>query len=440
MKKHLFTILRVAVSVALLVLIAGKLREGYRDRVVIGERVQGYFISVRQDNGRIAEVLPSRIIEGEPELGERVRARIPGLFWGLFSDWEIEGIVAPPRSVAIRETVDGKTRTHVFDARTVTENDDGQCEARVPGIATSLRQANPWVFAIGFVLMLVLYVSLGLRWWFLMRVQGITITPPAAVRYNWIGIFFNSVLPGLTGGDLVKMYYMVRQTHKKAAAVATIILDRIVGLVGMGILAIAAVSCSLGNPVLRQIYIPEAVYLFMGAVVLGALVFYSRRLRALFRVEKIIAKLPFSHVLQQFDQAVFLYRFHRGTILGVLVQSIAMHVVNISILYLYGRALGITQVTYVQYLLLVPIIFLMSSLPISLSGLGVREAFFGLLFGLMGAPVTLAVMLSLVFWITQVTASLPGGLMYALRRDRVSRRQMERTLEEEDASAGANAS
>ena len=427
MKKIVLTILRVSVTIVLLALILRLVAKDFHDRDIVGERAPGHFLTIEGDDGQTHEVRPGNIIEGTPDPGHSVRARIPGLFWGLFGDVEIAGTVAQrPRSFAITDDNTGKT--YVFEGDAVERVGD-KWKGRRPGIGTSLAGVPWWTFAVGLLALLTLTVSLAVRWWLLMRVQDIRLPLTSAVCYSYIGLFFNVLLPSLTGGDLVKIYYVVKETHKKTHAVATILLDRVVGLVAMGFLALVALALSLDNLVLRQVRIPEAVILFMGAIVAGALVFYSQSLRKLFRLKKILAKMP--RILRDFDEALFAYRHHPGTTATVLAQSVAMHVVNIGVLWFYGRALGITQVTFTQYLLLVPIIFLVSMLPISLSGLGVREASFALLFGLMGAPAAHAIMMSLLHWFTQTAVSLPGGVIYALRREKVTRRQMQETIDEE---------
>jgi len=424
----LFTILRVAVSIVLLGFIIHRIGKDFRDRDVVGRRAPGHFLTVQGDDGKSHEVRPDNIIEGAPDPGERVLARVPGLFWGLFGDVSISGTVAQrPRSFAIVDDATGKE--YVFEGDAVKPVGD-KWKGKRPGIGTSLAGVPWWAFAVGLLVLFSLTISLSVRWWLLMRVQDIRLPLMSTVCYNYIGLFFNVLLPSLTGGDLVKIYYVVRETHKKTHAVATVLLDRVVGLVAMGFLALGALVFSLDNLVLRQVRIPEAVILFMGAIVAGALVFYSKGLRRLFHLKTILAKMP--RILREFDEALFAYRRHPGTTAVVLLQSVAMHVVNIGVLYFYGRALGITQVTFTQYLLLVPIIFLVSMMPISLSGLGVREAAFALLFGLMGAPAAHAMMMSLLHWLTQTAVSLPGGLVYALRRDHVTRRQMEETIEQEE--------
>jgi len=359
------------------VVIIAKLRRDFHDRTISGERVENPFVTIQTSSGAF-DLLRSTVTTAPDGIAV---GRIPGLFWGVFPDREIAGRIAEDRSVTIRDAGDGKT--YVFDSADVRRTDSGY-EAVKPGIRTILKRASPLVFVLAFFILLVINVGLGTRWWLLLRVQDIPIPWWAAVRFNYIGLFFNTMLPGLTGGDLIKIYYAVRETHKKARAAATVLLDRAIGLFAMGILATVAISLSIANPTLRQVRIPEAVYLFMGLVVTGGLVFFSRK-----------------------------------------------HFLAFTAYFLCGRTLGITQLGYIHYVLFLPIIFAISSLPISLSGLGVRETLFALFFGLMGAPATTAVMLSLIYFFIQILSSFPGGFFYALQKEKVTRQEIDRTLEDD---------
>src|SRR5438270_1933004 len=91
------------------------------------------------------------------------------------------------------------------------------------------------------IIVAVVYLQIAVtawRWSLLLRAQGFCIGPGQAVRLNLIGCLFNMVIPGSVGGDVMKAYYITRDvTGRKAEAVATIVLDRVVGLLGLLMLA-----------------------------------------------------------------------------------------------------------------------------------------------------------------------------------------------------------
>src|SRR5438046_8549403 len=78
-------------------------------------------------------------------------------------------------------------------------------------------------------------IVLGIcRWRMVLRVHGLDLSPGRATEISFIAHFFNSFMLGSTGGDLLKAYYAARETHhKKAEAVVTVIVDRLLGLFAM---------------------------------------------------------------------------------------------------------------------------------------------------------------------------------------------------------------
>ena len=103
------------------------------------------------------------------------------------------------------------------------------------------------------------------RWRMLLAVQDIHITFGESLRLTYIGWFFNNWMPGATGGDFVKAYYIAQQTHKKTEAVTVVFLDRIIGLVAMCMMGAAAVTVSLHDPNVRLARYLVSAFLAGGA-------------------------------------------------------------------------------------------------------------------------------------------------------------------------------
>src|SRR5262249_22201780 len=71
------------------------------------------------------------------------------------------------------------------------------------------------------------------RWFILVRAQGLPFTLPNALRLGMIGNYFNTFLPGSVGGDIIKATFIAREQDRRTVAVATVVLDRVVGLCGL---------------------------------------------------------------------------------------------------------------------------------------------------------------------------------------------------------------
>ncbi len=94
-----------------------------------------------------------------------------------------------------------------------------------------------WPWMIGAILLTVVGTLLSfLRWYFLVKAQELPFTMFDALRLGLIGTFFNFLIPGAVGGDLVKAALIAREQSKRLIAVSTIVVDRIVGLLGLLVL------------------------------------------------------------------------------------------------------------------------------------------------------------------------------------------------------------
>src|SRR5437667_12812524 len=115
----------------------------------------------------------------------------------------------------------------------------------------ALRHARlQWIGA-GMLAYFVVEVAAAFRWHILLKVQGIRLTFPRLSGLFLIGMFYNQFLPGGTGGDIIKSYYLLKETSdKKAGALLAVVFDRFIGLVAL--VAITGTLISLRYNFLAQ--------------------------------------------------------------------------------------------------------------------------------------------------------------------------------------------
>jgi hypothetical protein len=238
-----------------------------------------------------------------------------------------------------------------------------------------------------------------------------------------IGMFFNNFLPSTVGGDVVKVYYLSRFTGKGAAAFASVVIDRLIGMGGMCVVAIVSLLFGAGR-LTAAIGREKAVIIFLivggvsaGLVLFFLIVFSARMMRGLFAL---IPWAAFREKIARVHDAVCVYRGRGATLLAALLISTGIWVVIVVDCWLIAQAFRakIPSIPIGYFFLFLPTISVIMSLPISFSGLGTREAFFILFFAaLKNPPVTEmdAVMLSLNFYFVSLAASLLGGVIYILK-------------------------
>jgi uncharacterized membrane protein YbhN (UPF0104 family) len=255
------------------------------------------------------------------------------------------------------------------------------------------------------------------RWRILLQVQGVNLSRWSAGQLFMIGHFFNAFLLGTTGGDVVKMFYVAqRAPDKKSAAALSVLMDRIVGLVAL--LMLAAVLCVVHYDFLTQT--PQtttavwSVFMFSGAA-LGVLTLaaLAPQLSRIPVLSKLMTRLPKPEVLTQLHEALVRY----GTAPRALGQAVGLaffiHALGFAQAYGAARALwGSAAFDFWQFMSVYPIMAFLAALPVSISGLGVREGLAVMFFALCGIAPEYATAVGLAVFALNLLWSLVGGLVY----------------------------
>jgi hypothetical protein len=271
------------------------------------------------------------------------------------------------------------------------------------------------VLALG---LLGLTILLGvLRWRMVLRVQGLDLPFSRTLEIALVAHFFNSFLLGSTGGDLLKAYYAARETrHLKAEAVTTVFVDRLVGLFCMLLFACGMMvpNLALLRSDTRLAAVTGFVVLMMaacGAVV--ALALWGGVSRVFPRARGLLARLPKAAMLERSLESCRRFGREGGLLFRAALLSMALNVVCVLHILVLERGLGMT-VPPLALFALVPMIISVSALPITPSGLGVRENLFVLTLAApaIGADPARALALSLLAYATSLAWSFLGGLVY----------------------------
>lgn len=331
------------------------------------------------------------------------------------------------------------------EQRKATRGDvgDGRTLAVEPGFLTYWRNLDPLLFALGAFCYFLTALIAGARWWWLLRVNGTDVSLLETLRYTWIGIFFNNVVPGATGGDVVKaLYIMKRCPGHRVQVLMSVIVDRVLGLGSLALLGAIVVLFALD----RFAEIAILIWSIILGVGLVGLIAFSRRLRSLVRLKTLLDRLPpkLGHVLKRVDHAVFVYRDQKLVIAASLLAGVGNHVLAVLSVVCFGNALDIGMPSY-EYFVLIPVINIITAVPLAPNGWGIGEWLYKDLFGefggayIPGVPVAVAretmgtrgLAVSVLYRLHVTLWSLFGGLLTLLEKDKVTRADIEREVEQE---------
>jgi uncharacterized protein (TIRG00374 family) len=306
-----------------------------------------------------------------------------------------------------------------------------------------LLQVHPGYLLAALVVALLGVVVRAYRWQILLSALEIEVPLGQLITLYFIGFLFTNVLPTGFGGDPIRMYELSRYTHRTAESAGTVLADRFFGLIVLQ--AMAVVALAFGYPLVEPWMIAFTVLLFVGSLIVVWLLLNQRlwqslgeRLKplaslvqkqesvpstnsghglspALSKAEGIARPEPSRVVegLKRFYESLHGYNVAAvGKTLGVsLVFNISLITMN----YLIGLSLG-DRVSIWYYFLFVPITSIVTILPVSFAGLGVREGAYVFLFTQAGMPRETALSISLLVYVISIfTPGLIGGIIYVLK-------------------------
>jgi len=256
-----------------------------------------------------------------------------------------------------------------------------------------------------------LLLALRLKW--LLVVNDVHLSVWQAIKVSFAGNFIINALPvGTSGGDAVKAYYIARTTPLKHEAITTVFFDRVIGVVSLLAMSGTVVLLDWRNPAFAAF--GQTIAIAVVVLVAGSCIYFSFRLRRLFRLDLLLERLPLSAHIQRIDKAVFAFRYHIRRVLASLILTVVMQVICIVSLFIAGWALGMVAdpdrplASLPIYLAYTPLCFLAGALPLGVME-GVYQGLFTQAAGL-GTPEA-AVLLSLFSRIIQLIWALPGALV-----------------------------
>jgi uncharacterized protein (TIRG00374 family) len=267
-----------------------------------------------------------------------------------------------------------------------------------------------------------LFVSM-LRWQVILNVHGLAMPLLRTTEISLIAHFFNSFLLGSVGGDLLKAFYVARETHhKKTEAVVTVLADRVVGLFSMLLLACILMfpnaSLLFSTPRLKTV-----VWLILAMTVACAafivISFWGGVSKTIPKARILLRKLPKG---EMFERAIDAFReFGRDRTFFLRVLPVALFANLICILHFLTLLWGFhLEVPIVPLSGIVLIVTCISTLPITPSGLGVRENLYVWMLAVpaINIPPAEALLVSLVGYGTSLFWSAIGGFVYVAQREK----------------------
>ncbi len=274
-----------------------------------------------------------------------------------------------------------------------------------------------------------------LRWHLLLRTLGLQFTLRESIRAGFMGYLFNLSPVGLAGADAVKAGFLIhRNPSRKTEAIASVIIDRVIGLYALLVVAGGAAflqdfdSLPFRSNLDRDrtiLLCRVAQYLGVGSTIAFGLMLIpgATTLQLWDRLEQVPGVGP---VLKKLVAAMRTYRQSSGRLLIAVVMSFAVHSLYVSMVFLAGRGLCSPQPALARHFVFVPISMVAGALPI-----GAFEATLDVLyyvFSPKGVPNSQGLLIALTYRVLQISVATIGVFYYL-----AGRQEVREVLEEAEA-------
>jgi len=258
-------------------------------------------------------------------------------------------------------------------------------------------------------------IFIGVLRWRIVSVEcGAPLQTRQAMRYNLIGTFFNQTLPSSIGGDAVRLWLVARAGAGWRAATYSIFVDRAIGLIALAVIIVASLPWSYH--LIDNAYGRSALLLVDFAALAGGAGFL------------LVGVLPWPWLKRWWGThhihacAVIANRviFSRRNGPKIAVLSLSVHVLAVVIAWCVVQSIA-APVAFGQVFQLIPPVMLITMLPISIAGWGVREATMGLAFGYAGLMTNEGINISLLYGAVSLIVGAFGGLVWVFSAEKASK-------------------
>jgi len=275
-------------------------------------------------------------------------------------------------------------------------------------------------YFLGFILISVGMFLSSFKWLLLLKNIEINIPFSKALKFYYIGSFFNMFMPTSLGGDVVRVAFLGKEQKKITEVGLSVFTERLLGL--LALLSVAIAAFWLNYSFFKETFL---IYLFIFFMVLELFII-------IFLIKPKVAKILFSLfitistllkinivvklLIKVYKSILKIHKNPKRVILAI-VLSFVFQAISVFVAFVIAEGLSL-NISINFFFLFAPIISLVAMLPISFNGVGLREAVSIYLYGQLGINPEKAVTLSLVIFSLLIINSLLGGLVFLFSRNK----------------------
>ncbi len=271
-----------------------------------------------------------------------------------------------------------------------------------------ISSVDPYYLSLAIIILLLELMLSTYRWFIVQNVHKIYLTFSRTLSYQWIGLFFNLTLPSSIGGDALKGYYLNSDGHSIRKCSSSIIIDRILGMIGL-------VSVIIITLPLFWYYIIDEVarygVVFICVIAVSAIVtlLLFKYIPSVYKRFSVVKGVDY---LSENSRSIIVSKSGLFTIL----LSMVLHLLLVLSVFLLSIAIN-SDISFVSLLVIMPVTNLIIAIPFSIAGWGVREGSMIIGLGYFSINSEVAMALSILYGLVTIVISLPGFLYWILNNN-----------------------
>lgn len=257
-----------------------------------------------------------------------------------------------------------------------------------------------------------------IKWNLLLRDKKITIPFFQLFTNQMSGSFISSFLPSRYSGDVYRTYVIAKYSGNAYDSAASVAVQRLTGLFVMGVLGFLA--SVLGLYFVNDYALTVAIMGVSVVIVVGSCIPWSEGAFSI--IDRLLRRLGLERLRNpavKFRVAVMEFKNNGMMLMKVMFLSLLFYLQAFAIIFVSAKAVG-ANVSFIYVMLVVPMIYVVEAMPISVNGLGVREGAFTFFFSRVGLQVEQALAIGLVVLCFRLLKSIIGGVFFMFESGSVS--------------------
>jgi uncharacterized protein (TIRG00374 family) len=253
------------------------------------------------------------------------------------------------------------------------------------------------------------FIIFSVRWWTLLKIKIPQCKYRSIIGGYYFGLFWNNFLPTAMGGDIARILKLRKEGMNTYDLLSSTLMDRLIGFVSILLMGLTALIFA---PILHYSQTTHyLLVLFLIGLVPTILILLSDKSKRFYlKIYHYLQNTNFPTAISKLIEVLLIFVDHKRTLFHVLFYSFVAQFAIITSYIFISLSLDI-HISIFVYFSIVPIVFLATSLPLSIGGLGIRESVLVGLMHLYSANTQEALGLSIFYVAILLILTIPGGLM-----------------------------